>query len=90
MKIEKIKTYIIGTKKGWINNNLSETENLENLKEFETFEEAKKYSNSLNEINEDYSKAGEINKVYIDNDFKGYFDIDWSDQDILQFLENAN
>lgn len=87
MKLEKIKTYIIGTEKGWIDDNLNETENLENLKEFETFEKAEKCSNSLNELNKDYSRAGEINKVYIDNDFKGYYDIEWSDQDILQFLE---
>lgn len=88
MKIEKNKVYIIGSENGWINDNLCETEVLENLKEFETFEEAEKCSNSLNEFNGNYTVPGEIFKVYVNNDFKGYFYDEWSNQEIEEFLVN--
>ena len=88
MKIEKIKVYIIGTERGWIDVDLDETENLINLREFETFEKAQECSNELNKFNKDYSIAGEINKVYVNNDFKGYFETDWSDKEIQEVLEN--
>lgn len=84
----KEKVYLISTERGYINDDGFETENQFNLKEFKNLDDAQNFCKEENKINSNYCSPQEVWKIKDKNNIPYYFDLESSDEEIQEHLEN--